>query len=180
MLWCMWLWPLAIIPDLYLPSLSLPPVISHHVLLFGRRLFFTSRKITFFKFDIFKCKCGKQHQVPFQWVPFWGAGGRGWIRDCVWVGAAVVAVAWSGHVALIWDPPVSVSLSKARKIPHESRLSLTQTVWQQLCWFLHYSLHIPDLEYVFSQSLFAFISVSALKYRSEVINPWKRAIIFCF
>lgn len=40
----------------------------------------------------------------------------------------LVAVAWSGHMALIWDPSVSVSLSKARKTPRVPPVSHPKSV----------------------------------------------------
>lgn len=52
------------------------------------------------------------------------------LRPFFWVGlpAARVAVAWSGHMALIWDPSVSVSLSKARKTPRVAPVSHPESV----------------------------------------------------
>lgn len=51
--------PRAIIPDLYLPSVSLPSVIFHLIVLFAGPCL-TWRKITLFKFVIFKCKCSSK------------------------------------------------------------------------------------------------------------------------
>lgn len=52
------------------------------------------------------------------------------LPSSVWVGLppARVDVAWSGHMALIWDPSVSVSLSEARKTPRVAPVSHPESV----------------------------------------------------
>lgn len=85
-------------------------------------LVLTSRKITHCKFVIYKCKHNEHASGIFN--------SFGIILRSVWVGLppTSVAFAWSGHMALIWDPSVSVSLSKARKTPRVPPVSQQESV----------------------------------------------------
>lgn len=112
-----------------------------------RGYFFTSRKINSnFSLSIENSASTKWHLNKFCAVRI--------CESSLWVGlpSAKVAVAWSGHMALIWDPSVSVSLSKARKTPRVPPVSHPVSVTAALRISPLFTVS-PDLKYALSEGL---------------------------
>lgn len=129
-----------------LPSMSLPPVIFYLVVLLGGISLHQGKLTLTFSRSIENSASTKWHLNKFCAVRI--------CESSLWVGlpSAKVAVAWSGHMALIWDPSVSVSLSKARKTPRVPPVSHPVSVTAALRISPLFTVS-PDLKYALSEGL---------------------------
>lgn len=87
-----------------------------------------------------------------------------------------VAVAWSGHVALIWDSSVSASLSKARKSPRVPPVSHPESVTGALSISLFTESLTWDMFYQKAYSLFLFNLFQSRMYGPKRINKITQAV----
>lgn len=137
--WCrIWTWPTAIIPDLYLPFVSLPPVIFHLVVLFtgGSSCHEGKWLYSSLLYSSANAACTKWHFNRF---------GDVWIRDSppFLLGSvyhqlglllpAVVIWLWFRIRLHPWTSPKSA---------HKPTSRPCVSAWQQLSVFLHCSLYL--------------------------------------